>query len=82
MKHVPTPPFNLSDTGESGIRGEYGERSRLIECPLGDYEALVRVSEDGRFMGVAEIRVNKDFRSFPQRMASAGHHNVEQFYEP
>jgi len=81
MKHIPPEPLGLSDTGESGIGGEYRGRSRVIECPLGDYVALIRVSEDGRFIGVAEIRVNKDFRSLSQRIRSTGHHDVEQFYE-
>ena len=53
----------------------------MIVCPLGQYEVVVRLSEDNRFVDVVEVRINKDFRSLSQRIASTGHHNAEQFYE-
>lgn len=53
----------------------------LIVCPLGQYEVVIRLSEKNSFLDVVEVRINKDFRSLSQRIASTGHHNAEQFYE-
>jgi len=55
--------------------------NHLIVYPLGQYEIVIRLSENNSFLDVVEVRVNKDFRSLSQRIASTGHHNAEQFYE-
>ena len=72
---------NLPATGELGRSSEETEGARIIAHPFAQYEILIKVAEDGKFIEVVGISINKDFRSYLQRIVSTGHHNVEQFYE-
>lgn len=74
-------PENLPSTGELKSSKEGIEGDQTIVYPFGQYEILIRLSQNGQFIEVVEIRINKDFRSYSQRISSMGHHNVEQFYD-
>jgi len=52
-----------------------------IVYPFGKYEVTVELSPDNKFIGISEIKVNKDFRSYKQRIVSKGFHDVDEFYK-
>jgi hypothetical protein len=52
-----------------------------VAVPFDRYEIVIRLGPDNQFLGVAGIRVKADFRSPEQRLRSAKHHDVDQFYQ-
>ncbi len=81
MNEQKKQPENLPPTGELRPSKEEIEGAQIIVYPFGPYEILIRLSQDGLFIEVVEIRINKDFRSYSQKISSIGRHNVEQFYD-
>jgi hypothetical protein len=47
----------------------------------GDVEVVVVLGPDGRFLGIAEVRVRRDFLSTQQRIAASGFHDVDHIYK-
>jgi hypothetical protein len=56
------------------------ERHKLVAVPYENFEIVVCLAEDNRFLGVAELRVKKDFLSPEQRIANTGVFDVDEFY--
>ena len=54
---------------------------KLAAVPCGHCEVIVCLTEDGRFLGVSEVRVNRDFLSPEQRVASSGNLDVDKVYQ-
>lgn len=54
---------------------------REVVYPFGHYEIVVSVSDEGKFVGIVEVRVNKDFRDYKQKKESRGYHDVTDLYE-
>lgn len=48
--------------------------------PFDNLEIVVCIDDIGRFVGVHEVRVKKDFLSPEQRVSSSGNLDVEEFY--
>lgn len=65
-------------TGEMIGKGSLGQ---TILYPFGPYEVLIRISNTGEFVEIVEIRLNKDFRNFQQKIESRGYHDVNDIYE-
>lgn len=55
-------------------------RQKLVAVPYENFEIVVRLSEDNRFLGIAELRIKKDFLSHEQRVANTGVFDVDEFY--
>jgi hypothetical protein len=53
--------------------------TRLLVCHFDPYEVVLAVTDDNRLVGVVEVREKKDFRSVQQKIASAGHFDVERY---
>jgi hypothetical protein len=66
-----------SSTGSHQHDNNYKE----IIYPFGKYEVKVVVDEYGKFLGINEIKINKDFRSIQQKISSAGYVDVEDLYK-
>lgn len=64
-------------TGGSSLR----QTSNQIKYPFGKFNVTVNVTKNNRFIGISEIKVNKDFRSYKQKIANKGYHDVEDFYK-
>ena len=66
-------------------RGTGGHRTpedfKEIVYPFHKYEITVKVSLDNEFIGISKVKVNKDFRSYKQRIVSKGFHDVDEFYK-
>ena len=48
--------------------------------PFDKYEIWVRLTEDGKFVDIAEVRINRDFLSPTQRVGKSGYFDVDEFY--
>jgi len=57
------------------------DQTRLINYKFGKYEITVEVTLDNKFTGITEIKVNKDFRSYHQKIASTKVLDVEEYYK-
>lgn len=67
--------LNLDATGNHQ-NGDF----KTIVYPFDKYEIKVKLSMDNKFIGIVEIKLNKEFLSFKQKMASQGVHDVDKFY--
>lgn len=50
--------------------------AKTIRLPFNQYEVAVAVSETGQILGIAEIKVRKDFR----KPGQVGYVDVDDFY--
>jgi len=62
-----------------------GSHDNLDDCkeivyPFGRYEITVRLTPFKEFVGITAVKINRDFLSHRQKMASRGFHDVEEFY--
>ncbi len=57
------------------------EKKKYITYPFDKYEITVELTSSNRFIGIVEVKVNKDFRTFSQKIASANVHDVEEYYK-
>jgi len=57
------------------------EQRKLVVVTHENCEVVVCLTEDGRFVGITELRVKKDFLTAGQRVASSGYLDVEEFYK-
>ena len=69
--------FPEDSTGDDSSR----RKSRTVVVPYLNYEIVVRLTEDDRFIGVEELRIKKDFLSQAQRIANTGVFDVDEFYQ-
>lgn len=75
--------FDLSNLRNQGTGGQdvaVHEDYRVIVYPFGRYEIFVKVSANNEFIGIVEVKVNKDFLSYKQKITPKGFHDVEEFY--
>jgi hypothetical protein len=77
LKKIEYDKLKVKGTGGRILRKGRNE----IKYPLGKYEVTIQLSPDNKFIGISEIRINKDFRSYKQRIVTKGFHDVEEFYK-
>lgn len=66
----------------SGSTGSHDfDETKSVNYKFGKYEITVEVTLDNKFVGITEVKVNKDFRSYIQKLASTESLDVEEFYE-
>ena len=57
---------------DAGTERSKPEDSTIITYKFEQYDIDVKLTPDGRFLGIEEVRINKDFRSYknqtPQRI--------------
>jgi hypothetical protein len=71
---------NLIRSGGTGDHGQI-EESHTIVYPIGKYEVTVRLSPDGHFLSVDEVKVNKTFIDYQKLSTSGDCHDVDEFYK-
>lgn len=54
---------------------------KLAIFPFDRYLITVKLSPEDRFMGIVEVRINKDFLSFQQKATPKGFHDVDELYK-
>ena len=60
---------------------ELPEDCKEVTYPFDKYEIVVKLTRSNEFVGISEVRVNKDFLSYKQRTTAKGFHDVEEFYK-
>ncbi len=56
------------------------EDGKYLIYPFDHYEIKVKLSYDGKFLGVSEVKINKDFLSHKIKSTPKGYHDVDEFY--
>lgn len=67
----PEAPFSYQDVPLS---------YKDVIYPFDKYEIKVRLTPDNVFIGIIEVKINKDFLSYKQKVTSKAFHDVEEFY--
>ena len=71
--------FDKKDYTGEPVLPEKMENSILKIVPFNQYLIVVRLTDDGRFIGIEEIRINKDFRSFNQKISQRIIHFIDEY---
>ena len=53
---------------------------RTVTYPIGPFELLVQLGEGDKFLGISEVRIQKDFLTLSQRVGNIQYHDVEDLY--
>ncbi len=78
---LPHKQYSYLDLTRGSTGAELDEnRQKLVAVPYENFEIVVCLSEDNRFLGIAELRIKKDFLSHEQRVANTGVFDVDEFY--
>jgi len=56
------------------------EDYRIIPYSFDIYEIKVKVSPNNEFLGIVEVKVNKDFLSYKQRLSKQSYLDVSDYY--
>jgi hypothetical protein len=67
---------------EDNGTGSYSNNTdfKIITFPFDKYEITIKLTTDNEFIGVVEVKINKDFLSYKQKTTPKGYHDVEEFY--
>jgi hypothetical protein len=72
---------NSTDEMNKSSTGNYHNDVIELTYPFEKYEIKVLVDSYGKFIGINEIKINKDFRSLKQKIESTGYIDVEDLYK-
>ena len=64
---------------ETGSHGK-SERFKEITYSFGKYQIKILLTLSNKFIGVTEVKINKEFLSYKQKTALRGFHDVDKFY--
>lgn len=53
--------------------------NRFIKYPFDRYTVTIELSPNNEFIGITEIALNKDFRSYLEKIKTEKVHNIEEF---
>lgn len=74
--------FNYDSIKNQGTGGSsLFENSKVIVYPFGRYEVKIRLTLNNEFIGIEEIKINKDFLSQKERLAISNIIDVNEFYK-
>ena len=54
--------------------------NKVISIPFDKYEIKIVLNERNEFIGVAEIKINKDFLTLSQRVSGTDYRDASEFY--
>jgi len=63
-------------TGSHEVSKDY----KTVVYPFDKYLITIKLSPNNEFIGIAEVKINKDFISYKQKAPPKGFHDVEEFY--
>lgn len=71
-----TTTLSTSPTGSH----DFLER-KYVNSTFGKYEIMVELTLDDKFLGITQVKLNKDFRTFSQKISRKTVHDVEEYYK-
>lgn len=63
----------------TGVHDE-SEDYKIIIYPFDKYQIKIKLTTNDKFLEIIEIKINKDFLSLKQKLASQGVHDIDEFY--
>jgi hypothetical protein len=85
MRRERKPDPNLRDAETKGTGSHAPDEEAIsVVYPFDRYMITVKLTPDGRFLGIEEVAISKDFLDYAQKVAalsSTGYHDVEQYYK-
>jgi hypothetical protein len=66
-----------SSTGDHDIF----EETKIVTYPFDRYLIKVQLDFANRFLGIIEVKLNKQFLSYEQKRTIQKYHDVDEFYE-
>lgn len=70
-------PIESEETGTGFIDSD---EYIIVDYPFDKYTVKVKLTLHHEFIGILEIKINKEFLDFKQKMISHGYHDVDEFY--
>lgn len=70
-------PIELEEKG-TGFKDS--DEYLIVDYPFDKYVVKVKLTLNHEFIGILEIKINKEFLDFKQKMTSQGYHDVDEFY--
>lgn len=72
---------NLKNQGTGSHKlPEESEEYKIITYPFDKYQVKIKLTQDNEFVEIIEIKINKEFLSYKQKISSLGYHDVDEFY--
>ena len=68
--------FKKAGTGSHDVPENY----KTIIYPFDKYQIKIKVTPNNEFIGITEVKINKDFLSYKQKTSIKGYHDVDKFY--
>lgn len=68
--------FEIERTGDH----RFIEDLKVISYPFDKYKIKIMLTPYNEFVGIKEIEIDKDFRSYKEKIATKGFHDVDEFY--
>ena len=68
--------FKEEGTGDHDATEDY----KTIIYPFDKYQIEIKLTLNNEFIGITEVKINKYFLSYKQKMSIKGYHDVDQFY--
>lgn len=56
------------------------EPNKIQVCPFDQYEITVKLTNTNEFIGIIEVKMNKEFLSYKQKIESQGHIDLNEEY--
>ena len=53
---------------------------KIIVYPFDKYQIKVKLTPANEFIGIIEVKINKEFLSHKQKITRQGFHDVDEFY--
>jgi hypothetical protein len=74
-----------SDEHEEGAGPSTGssdelEGYKIVTYSFDKYEIKLKLTLSNEFKEIIEVKINKDFLSYKQKVTPSGYHDVDQFY--
>lgn len=59
---------------------DFFEDYKIIDYPFNKYQIKIKLAPNNEFIGIIEIKINKDFLSHKQKIISSGYIDVDDLY--
>ena len=78
MSEEESAEYKAKEKG-TGSSISVSEFTRLV-VPFDNYEIVVRVSHDGRFLGIDEVRIRQDLRRYTQQVSEKSFNYIDEYH--
>lgn len=82
MEQLERSEYDYGSLREQGT-GDLGEGYdyQIVSYPFDRYEIKVKLDPSNKFIGITEVKLNKNFLSHRQRIGTQGYIDVDEYYQ-